>query len=472
MGEEISRTSFDLADHERFMSRVAEETRLVQTLFEDGQFSERGYTLGFEIETGLIDHNYFPAPKNEEFLDVLNHPLAVPELSRFNVELNCTPVLMGGSALSRAQLELQELWNHCNEVAHGLDSNMVMIGILPTLRDKDLTLANLSPLKRYYALNNEIVRQHRGQAIKVDIDGREHLTSEHGDVLLEAAATSFQIHLKTPAHLAHRYYNASLMVSGPILAASANAPFLFGRSLWDETRIPLFEQAIDLRGVHESTQRVTFGSGFLERSITECMAENVEEYPSLLPLLFDEPPEALRHLRLHNGTIWRWNRPLIGFEPDGRPHMRIEHRILPSGPTIADMIANTALYCGLVHALVQTGEDERSNFPFEAARRNFYSAARYGLDAELYWPGGGNLHAGSLLENHLLPLAHVGLRAFGISDGDREFFLNIVAGRLESGQTGAVWQRRAYEKTQNLFETTAMYCERQRSGQPVGDWDI
>lgn len=472
MGEEISRSAFEQADYDKFLARLREETRRANDLFARGFFSEEGYSIGFEIEAWLLDHRYLPKPSNEEFLMALAHPLAAPELSRFNVELNCTPVSLSGDAFRRVAFELDRLWAHCNSVAHGLDANMVLIGTLPTIRDEDLTLANISPMKRYYALNNEILRRRDGRPLKIDIKGRERLVAEHHDVMLESAATSFQIHLKTPASLAHRYFNASLLVSGPILAASTNAPFLFGRLLWEETRIPLFEQAIDLAGMHESSRRVTFGKAFLQRSLLECFIENLDEYPVLLPLTFDEPTEAMRHLRLHNGTIWRWNRPLIGFEESGTPHVRIEHRILPSGPTIADMIANAALYTGLVHNLVTRGADETVNLSFEEARINFYAAALAGLDAQLIWSDGKTVSAPELLLDNLIPAARAGLTALGINDEDRDLFMDIIEARVRSKQTGAAWQRACFAKTGDFFEMMAIYCENQRTGVPVHEWSV
>ena len=263
----------------------------------------------------------------------------------------------------------------------------MLIGTLPTIREEDLTLDNISPLNRYYALNAEVLRRRGGTPLRIDIDGRDRLVSEHYDVMMEAATTSFQIHLKTPARLAHRFYNASVAASGPILAACGNAPFLFGRTLWEETRIPLFEQAVVVPG----PARVSLGSGYAQASCLELFEENLRDYSALLPIAFDEPPEKLRHLRLHNGVIWRWNRPLIGFDDGNAPHFRIEHRILPAGPSLVDMIANAALYLGLARHLALGSASGDGGLPFEAARANFYAAARDGLDARLRWPGAGEI---------------------------------------------------------------------------------
>ena len=347
MGDEIATAGFRAEDFSLFARRLAEETEFARAMFAEMRFSQAGFSLGFEIEAWIVDHNFFPAPINQRLLEALRNPLVVPELSRFNVELNSEPLALGADALDRAEEALSRLWGQCNAVAHGLGANMVMIGTLPTIRDEDLTLANISPLNRYYALNKEVLRRRSGRPLRIDIEGRDHLVCEHRDVMLEAAATSFQIHLQVPADLAVLYYNASVAASGPLLAACGNSPLLFGKRLWEETRIPLFEQAVDMPGVHVGPRRVSMGSNYLERSCLEIFEENLRDHPPLLPISFDDAPEALHHLRLHNGTIWRWNRPLVGFDADGSPHLRIEQRILPAGPTIADMMANTALYLGL-----------------------------------------------------------------------------------------------------------------------------
>jgi hypothetical protein len=341
-----------------------------------------------------------------------------------------------------------------------------MIGTLPTIRDADMTLANMSPLNRYYALNREVLRQRSGRPLRVEIEGREQLVSTHRDVMLEAATTSFQVHIKTPADLAHLYYNASIAASGPIIAACGNAPFLFGKSLWEETRIPLFEQAVEAPG----PARVSMGSGYVARTLLEVFEENLRDYDALLPMAFDDAPAAFRHLRLHNGVIWRWNRPLVGFDASGAPHLRIEHRILPAGPGFVDMIANAAFYVGLVRALAFSGGDGSGGVPFAQAQRNFYSAARDGLDAKLYWPGIGEIAAGRLLQSRLIPAAREGLADLGVSDS--RGYMDVISARVGSGQTGARWQRAALAARGGDFhDLMAAYCERQRSGAPVHEWE-
>ncbi len=467
MGEEITSTGFTGEDRSRFAARLAAETDVVRDLFSKEGFSRAGHMIGFEIEAWIVDHNYFPASINQQLLAALDNPLVVPELSRFNLELNCEPLELGGDALGAAFDALAGVWAHCNAVAHRLDANLVMIGTLPTIRDEDLTLVNMSPLNRYYALNAEVLRMRGGRPVRVDILGREHLVSEHRDVMLEAATTSFQVHLKAPADLAHLYYNASIAASGPILAACGNAPFLFGKALWEETRIPLFEQAVDMPG----PARVSMGTGYAEHSLLEVFEENVRDYASLLPIGFEDAPAEMRHLRLHNGVIWRWNRPLIGFDNDGVPHLRIEHRILPAGPSLIDMMANAALYLGLARVIALSGENGTAGLAFADARRNFYAAAQGGLDATLVWPGVGEIGARQLLLERLLPAAREGLSDFGATDP--RGYLDLVEARVRAGQTGAVWQRKAHAACDgDLYALMAAYCEGQRSGAPVHEWKI
>ncbi len=468
MGEEIPTTEFSRADYTRFASRLAAETDHLKGLFQRRELCESGYTWGFELEAWLLDHNHFPHPVNEALLAAIDDPEVVPELSRFNVELN-TPVRdFAPHTLSDAEAGLNRLWARCNAVAHTLDTNLVMIGTLPTLRDSDLSLANMSPLKRYYALNHELIKANRGRALKIDIAGREHLVTEHADVMLEAAATSLQIHLKMPASLAHLYYNASQVLSAPILAASANSPLLFGRTLWEETRIPLFEQSIaGIDGAAARHPRVIFGSRFLSESLFECFAENRAAYDVLLPICFSEPPTAMRHLRLHNGTIWRWNRPLVGIE-DEVAHVRLEHRALPAGPSVVDMIANAALYIGAVHEWVMSGRSP--GMDAACAERNFYAAAGLGLDATLSHEG-RDISARNWLLDTLLEDADAGLARFGLAAEDRARYLGIVRERVASGRTGASWQRRFYlAHERHAFKLMASYCEQQRSGLPVHEW--
>ncbi|HWR76798.1 MAG TPA: glutamate--cysteine ligase [Thiobacillus sp.] len=476
MGQEITLTRFSDADVQQFLGRLAEETASLHRFAEAGGFADARYIAGFELEAWLLDHAGFPNPVNEAYLRKLNDPLVVPELSRFNVELNAPPIEMGAGVLSALEASLRLTWERCQQVAHGMDAVLAMIGILPTIRDSDLCLANISAMKRYGALNEQVLQQRNGAPIRIDIQGQDHLQTHRPDVMLEAATTSFQLHLQVPFKQAAHYYNASLVTCAPLLAAGVNSPLLFGHRLWQETRVPLFEQAVELGGyaglAEPAIRRVTFGRDYVSDSLLELFQENLEQYPALLPVQLEEAPERFPHLRLHNGAIWRWVRPLIGFDEAGHAHVRLEQRVLPSGPSVLDMVANAAFYYGLVHALARRGEAVR-DLGFADARSNFYAAARHGLEAELVWLDGRRQPARELILETCLPLARRGLRAFGLSDAESERYLGVVEARTRSGQTGAQWQLRQLEATQgDAHRMMNDYLENQRSGAPAHEWRI
>jgi len=475
VGQEISRTRFSDDDFARFQERLAEETRRFSELVHQQKLSTHGGRVGFELEAWLVDHNLYPAPINSEYLAALQNPLVVPELSRFNVELNGSPQVLHDQAFSNLEAELRNTWQHCLDVSHRLDSALVLIGILPTIRESDLTMDNASAMNRFKALNEQILRRRGGRPITIDIEGVESLHLQHHDVMLEAAATSFQVHLQVPAAECARYYNASLIASAPVLALGVNSPFLFDRLLWQETRIPLFEQAVAMRppDADPADRRVSFGNGYLQGQIDEYFRDNLERFPVLLPIVQDTPTEAFAHLRLHNGTIWRWNRPLVGFDPEGLPHVRIEHRVLPAGPSLIDMLANAAFYTGLVTALATQPEAPETSLSFAEARANFYAAARYGLEAHLHWIQAPDIGVGELLEQELLPMAQRGLRSLDIRDDDIERYFDVLRARVRSGQTGAAWQRNYADRHgRDFLRLSATYLEYQRSGAPVHEWGM
>ena len=477
MGQEITLTHFSDADFQQFRGKLSDETALLRQFAETGGFSDGRFVAGFELEAWLLDHSGWPNPVNEAYLQTLNDPLVVPELSRFNVELNAPPIEMGAGVLYALEASLNATWERCQQVAHGMDAVLAMIGILPTIRDADLCLANISAMKRYDALNAQVLQQRNGEPIRIDIQGRDHLQAQRPDVMLEAATTSFQLHLQVPFEQAAAYYNATLLTCAPLLAAGVNSPLFFGHRLWQETRVPLFEQAVELGGyaglAEPSIRRVTFGRDYVSSSLLELFQENLEQYPVLLPVQLDDAPERFPHLRLHNGAIWRWVRPLIGFDDAGRAHMRLEQRVLPSGPTVLDMVANAALYYGLVHALASQSESVPRDPGFADTRSNFYAAARHGLDAELVWQGGIRQPAHTLILETCLPLAREGLQAFGLSGAEIDHYLGVVEARTRSGQTGAQWQLQQLEAVDgDVHRMMNDYLENQRSGAPVHEWGI
>lgn len=472
MGQEIEASRFSRSDFETFAARLREETALLSRWFTEGRFSSGSATAGFEMEVWLVGSDQGPAPVLEPFLQRLDDELVVPELATFNAEINCLPMPLEGTALSQLAAALRRTWTRCLQVSKMVDARLAMIGILPTVRPEHLIMANMTPRQRYRALNDQIFSLRHGQPLGLRISGRDRLDMQWHDVMLEAAATSFQIHLKVAPEQAARLYNASKILSAPLVAVAANSPYLFGRELWHETRIPLFEQAVSVGGP-VLNERVNFGFRYAKDSIVETFEANLARYPILLPQLTDTPPEALAHLRLHNGTIWRWNRPLIGFEEDGTPHLRIEHRVMPAGPTIPDAIANAALYYGAANSLINETEPPEKHLPFEVARENFYAAARLGLEAQIPWLDGKTLPISRILTEDLLPRARSGLAAFGIPSEEAARWLDIIAARIATGQNGTVWQLRWTETHgSDARRLTNAYLERQDSDEPVHSWTL
>lgn len=476
MGQEIDAARFCKRDFEAFHARLYDETQLLRQWFEQGRFANDNTACGFELEVWLVDQDGWPAPINAQFIETMASPLVTPELASFNLEFNYTPQTLTGAALETLHGEMQQLWDAGNRTATALNSQLVMIGILPTVRNEDLTMTHISGMKRYQALNEQVLRLREGRPLELNIYGQEKLHSTHTDVMMESATTSFQIHMQVPLDRAARIYNASLVVSAPMVAVSANSPFMFGKSLWAETRIPVFEQSVELggyeAGAHGPMRRVTFGSGYVRESLYEVFAENLDHYPILLPMLLEDDPAHFAHVRLHNGTLWRWNRPLIGVE-NGQPHLRIEHRVVPAGPSIIDAMANAAFYYGLAQFLGTRPTAPESQLPFELARDNFYRAAQHGLEAQITWLDGRKLKMQHLILDKLLPMAQRGLEQLGINQSAMDLYLGVIETRTKHNCNGAAWQRAFVAKYgPDMQALVRAYLEHQNSGEPVHDWGL
>jgi len=476
MGDEIDTSEFSKQDFADFRQKLITETHYLSKLFDTSDF-DSGRKSGLEIETCLVDDEFNPLCINESFLKKLNDPLASEELAKFNVEINSNPRELTGHFLSSTHAELNSMWQRFNDVAHDLDAKVLMIGILPTLNNDSLSLANLSTLERYRALNRESIRLRKGKPLKLDINGVEHLRVTHRDVMLEAAATSLQIHIMLEPEKAHLYYNASLILSSAMVALTANSPFLFGKNLWAETRIPVFEQAVSLGGFDGATfgpiRRVSFGSRYVQNSLMELFASNLDHYPVLLPVNYKSEIEELKHLRLHNGTIWRWNRPLIGFDDDNKAHLRLEHRVIAAGTSVIDTIANMAFYYGVLIEMVESNVIDLELIEFGSARDNFYKAAQFGLDASVISMDGKQENIKSVLQERLLPMAKTGLEKCNVASSDIAEYLGIIEQRLQHSTNGSLWQRTYQDKHQcDMHKLTKAYYERQQSGDPVHIWTV
>ncbi len=477
MGEEIKYSRFTKGDYQQYEKHLKQETDILAEWFNTQSLSNREAVAGYELEAWLIDDNASPCPRNEDFLAKSANPYVFPELAKFNIELNVEPQSFNKHLLSDFDRQLQQLWAQCQQTSSDIGCNMLAIGILPTLTDNDLSLDNISSLDRYRALNEQVLRQRKGKTIRLNINGNEHLEVEHKDVMLEAASTSLQIHLQMPQNLAVRYYNASMILSAPLVAVGANAPFLFNKDLWYETRIPVFEQSVDIGGIGGAASgpihRVSFGSHYARESLFECFSDNLEHFPVLLPVSYDSDPEKLNYLRLHNGTIWRWNRPLIGFDDDGTPHLRIEHRTMSSAPSVADNIANIAFYYGLVEYYATCIEPPEAVLSFAETKDNFYRSAQLGLSHRVLWTDNQRHTIKDLVLNRLLAEAQTGLDKLGIATEDSEHYLGIIEARIKCEQTGTQWQRKfaeLHERDMRLL--THSYYQNQQHNRPVHEWDF
>jgi hypothetical protein len=422
-----------------------------------------------------VDKDFIPAPSSDEFINKLEHPFVVPEISKFNFELNSDPHNITNKVFSTLEEETLEIWKKCESFAEQMNLKAMTIGTLPTLRDYMLTMDNLSPQKRYFALNNRIMKLREGKPTVLDLEGRDELKIEHQDIITECAATSLQIHFGVTQQNGPRYYNASIVSSAFMAAIGANSPFFYGKELWDESRIPIFEQSVNLksfrRGDGKFATRVSLGNGYVRKSLLELFIENFDGHPILLPDHHDSDPEWLDHVRLHNGTIWRWNRPLIGLNKNGKPCLRLEFRVPSAGPTVADALANMAFQIGLVHYLY-TIDDLTEKISFEQASENFYEASKKGLDASLHWIDGSKRNIQSLILNEVLPGVKEGLKAFNIDESEIQKYIDdIISPRIRNGMNGANWQKAWVHKNGNRFqELLEQYYSFQKQNLPVHKW--
>lgn len=478
MGQDIKDSHFSPADFTRFEAALNRETDILRGCFSDRKFVESHPVAGYELETWLVDQDFNPYPCNDRFLDRLDDSLAqwiVPELARFNIELNARPWDLRGDVLTRIVDELGDMWKRASRTASELEARLVMIGILPTVQRSQLTLESMSDRDRYRALNEQVFLMRGGEPVHLHIEGVETLDMHHDDVMLESAATSLQVHIQVNQHQAASYYNAAQVLAAPIVAATGNSPYFLGKDLWAETRVPVFEQSVNTRNQREdryrTPARVAFGHHYIKESLLELFNENLERFPVLLPFCTDDADAFLYHLRLHNGTIWRWNRPLIGVDAGGSPHLRIEHRVIGAGPTVLDTVANAAMFWGLVHALGEGDRDWRDALSFADAKDNFYRCARLGLNADIRWLGGRHGPVNALLLESLLPMARRGLLGLDVNESDVDRFIGIVERRVEGGRTGAQWQRDFVRRHgRDMRALMREYWRQQESGNAVADW--
>jgi gamma-glutamyl:cysteine ligase YbdK (ATP-grasp superfamily) len=488
MGEEVAQQEFSREDRTRYREKVRRCLDVFARMLRESRFDADDPMTGLEIELNLVDDDGNPALKNAEALEAIADAKFVTELGQFNLEINVAPKKLSEHGFTAFEEDIRSSLNAAEDKASKAGAHLVMIGILPTLAGGHLSPASLSPNPRYRLLSDQILAA-RGEDLAIDIAGTDRLRTTSESIVPEAACTSTQLHVQVSPDDFPAYWNASQAIAGVQLALGANSPFLLGKELWPETRIALFEQATDTRSEELKTQgvrpRVWFGERWIT-SIFDLFEENVRYFPALLPIIEDEDPLAvlergdtptLHELRLHNGTIYRWNRPVYDVV-DGMPHLRVENRVLPAGPTVADTMANAAFYFGLVRTLAEHERPLWSQMSFSAAEENFHVAARQGIDANLYWPGLGQVPATELVLRRLLPMARAGLESWGVDEDERDRLLGIIEQRCLTSCNGASWfSDKFHERCQDCGDrmealrlTLNDYRANMHTNQPVHTW--
>jgi hypothetical protein len=489
MGQDVAARTFTREDRQQYRRKVQACLDVFARMLTESRFEPARGSFGLEVELNLTDEKGDPAMVNAAALEAIADPDFQTELGQFNVEINVAPRLLGGRGFAEVEEAARASLNTAEQQARTVGAHMMIIGILPTIRPDHLSAESFSANPRYAQLNDQIFAA-RGEDLEIAIAGVEKLTTRADTIAPEAACTSLQLHQHVEPEVFAQYWNAAQAIAGVQVAVAANSPFFYGKELWRETRIVLFEQATDTRPEELKAQgvrpRVWFGERWIT-SIFDLFEENVRYFPALLPLSDDEDPLAtlergevprLAELRLHNGTIYRWNRPIYDIVR-GEPHVRVENRVLPSGPTVVDAMANAAFYYGLLRALAEEERPVWSQMSFSAAEENFHAGARDGIEARVYWPGLGEVPAAELVVRRLLPLADDGLSRWGVDSDVRDRLLKIIERRCVLMRNGASWQSDAFhhfyddrgmDRWDALREMTLRYREHMHSNEPVHEW--
>ncbi|MDH3784769.1 MAG: CBS domain-containing protein, partial [Acidobacteriota bacterium] len=476
--------------HREFTRELLRDLQALRKMIDDGMIESDITRIGAEQELFLVDKDWMPSSCSEAVLKALNDDHYTTELAKFNMEINLDPELLGGNCLTELEKQLRTSINRAQGAANSVGASVILSGILPTLTRSHATLDHMTPTPRYQQLNETMTRL-RGGEYDLRIKGLDELLLRHGNVMLEACNTSLQVHLQIAPSDFVRQYNVAQLIAGPVLATMTNSPLLFDRQLWSETRIALFQQATDERSQHLShvrshPARVSFGGRWLARSAVEAFEEDIACFRPIfgdalgenaIAVLADGGVPELRALRRHNGTIYRWNRPCYGVS-EGKPHLRIECRYIPSGPTIVDEVANAALWLGLMRGMSDEVGDPSGRLPFTEARGNFLAAARTGLGAQFQWIDGNSYSAQKLLLDQLIPIARQGLAAGGCDGDDVTRYIDIIEKRVENRRTGSWWLTQSHaalgsaETPASRSATLVRELHRQQvDGDPVHTWD-
>ena len=488
MGEQNIEQFASESDRQAFMKSLLEEVRALEAMLEKGMVESGVSRIGAEQEMFLIDEACKPALTGLDVRVNLDDDRFTHEVGLFNIEANLSGQKLQSECLSRMEAEAQEVYAKAREAAHKCDSEIALVGILPTLTKENLGLDSMVPIPRYHALNDAIMAL-RGHDLQFTINGADQLVVKHDNLMLEACNTSFQVHFQVSPHDFARLYNIAQVVTGPLLAAAVNSPVLLGKRLWHETRISVFEYSVDARSTTHQARglkpRVHFGNHWVEDSVTEIFKEDIARFRVILTTETEDDPLAmvaqgiapkLKALCLHNGTVYRWNRACYGVHK-GIPHLRIENRVIPSGPTVLDEIANTAFFVGMMAGMADHYDDVRELVTFDDIKANFMAAARDGIRAQMNWFGDKHMPARKLILEELLPLAEHGLNKYGVDKKDIDRYLGVLHDRVATRRNGARWALESLNEMhgrgtddQRMRCLVSSMVEQQTTGRPISEW--
>ncbi len=493
MGEQRVSLMASKRQRQRFMKALLRDVSALEYMLDNDWFERDTIRIGAEQELCLVDLNTFkPKPIAMEVIEKLKLPWLETELARFNLETNVNPQVFTGDCFGKVEKEIRSSLAELNAGLSEMGAGMVLTGILPTLRKFHLDMEYITPMRRYSALMDAINEQLQAQSYELRLTGIDELSLRHDSPMLEACNTSFQVHLQVAPQDFVKLYNISQVLVAPIMATSANSPIVFGKRLWHESRIALFQQALDTRSSHdhlrERAPRVNFGVDWLKDSILEIYKEDIARFRVLLSADIKEDSQALiknnkvpklRALQVHNSTVYRWNRPCYGVSDNGKPHLRIENRVLPAGPTILDEISNAAFWLGAMTGYGNVHDDITRRMSFAEARDNFFKAARYGLDTKFTWLDDQKISAQDLILNEMIPMAEEGLKSRNVDTADIDKYLGVIKERTKKHTTGARWMLRSFTdlidkvpRDEAVSILTATMVKNQEESKPVHEWDL
>ena len=474
MGQETGQSHYTKKEEQEFCLRLEEETKWLKKQIKSKASTKSPLICGYEVEGWIINDQALPYACSDKFLKNLDDPHITPELSKCNFEINGDPFPVGSGLVSHLEEDFHFYWKKCSETAHKRKGRVLFIGTYPDLTQISFGMKHIYPRNRYYAINNHI-NALRKQPVHIQIQGRETLFLDTSNIMHEAQTTSLQIHLQVDFSQAKDFYNASLIASPMMSALCANSPYVCGKELWDESRVPLFEQVISLNAEQKGRQvsRVGLGQGFVRECVSELFDQNLL-YSVLLPEVTNSGKEKLQHLLLHNGTIWRWNRPLIGFDEKGQFHFRVEHRVPSAGPTLIDMQANIFFFIGLVHWVKKQIAGKKIGLIFQELEESFYSACQFGFSTKIKWLDGKMYKIGDLIFQKLISAVWEELNGLSLAESRTNTLINdVIKNRVASLQTGAFWQKAYVRKFGKQFnKLVESYWKNQQKNIPIYQWRI